>query len=828
MSYQLGMDLGTTYSAAAVAESDSAEIFQLGTSMAPIPSVVLLRDDGTVLTGEAAQRRSLFESGRTAREFKRRFGDPTPYLLGGTPYGVEALTGHLMASIVDRVATERGEQPGVVVLAHPAAYGPYKLGFLEDAARLAGVGVVRFVPEPVAAAVYYSHTERVAQGEVIAVYDFGGGTLDLAVLRKTPDGFEVVGTPEGMERFGGVDLDEAVFGHVDEALGGIVGRSDPDDATTVAAVTSLRNSCREAKEALSADTDVTIPVMLPNLHTEVRLTRGEFEDMIRPRLRETMSALDRTVRSAGVSYADLSRVLLVGGASRIPLVAEMVRDTTGRPVAVDAHPKHAIALGAALIPEAAGTPPAPVVPPEPSEQIGDPPTGSTAAIVGAASEIATSIDPESTIDPEDDQPAPSLEEEKAEGVAIAAESEELDEFEDDGDGDEMPNDPVADEAAGPRSWSRYAVFGVVAALVVAIGGFLWLQGGNDQPGEATPVPTADSAPVADPDAIVASAGRVAAVYLVGYRSMEHDDGWGEWSIGDNHAPDDIASDYLPALGPYSSVDPGVRNEHFEMFSRASIGILSIVWRGRGLPDEELVPAVLDDAERHGLSTAFVFTFPDDAGAEVLVSEVEHLHAAFGDHPALFRPSEPSPWTDGAGMVIVVAGLEVREQQGDLDVGLWRDAVDAAHQIRDGVIVLAVSSDPVWVNEAHFDGLVSGPVDGVEPPSFAWAEGLPPEAWFVPVVSPGSSAQWSSGAEPMVPRGDGAPYETQWDAALSAPRAPNLVMVLSFNDWQSGTQIEPVAAEAVRGDGTPYLDYGSVSPEGYLDLTRAAVERWTGS
>ena len=827
MSYQLGIDLGTTYSAVAVAESGSVEIFQLGTSMASIPSVVLLRDDGTVLTGEAAQRRSLFESGRTAREFKRRLGDPTPYLLGGTPYGVEALTGHLMASIVDRVANERGEQPGVVVLAHPAAYGPYKLGFLEDAARLAGVGAVRFVPEPVAAAVYYSDTQRVAQGETIAVYDFGGGTLDLAVVRKTSDGFEVVGEPEGMERFGGVDLDEAVFGHVDEALGGLVGHSDPDDATTVAAIIALRTACREAKEALSADTDVTIPVMLPNLHTEVRLTRGEFEDMIRPRLSETMSALDRTVRSAGVSYDDLSRVLLVGGASRIPLVAELVRDTTGRPVAVDAHPKHAIALGAALVPAAADTGTAPVVPPDSPEQIGEPSTARSAAtVVGAASVVAASTDSKLTTDLEEDESAPRLEDKEPESAATAAESEEPEDFED--DRDEVQSGPVDVNTGDARPWGRYAVLGIVAALIVTIGGFLWLQGGRDQPGEATPAPVIDPAPVADPDSIVASAGRVAAVYRIGYRSMERDGGWGEWSIGGNLAPDDIAADYFPALGPYSSADPGVLSEHFEMFNQSSIGIVSIVWSGRGSPDEDTVPAVLDAADRHGLSAAFVFPFPDDGGAEVLFSEIEHLHAAFGDHPALFRPNEPSPWLDEAGMVVVVVGTESLEQRDDLDFDVWRDAVDGVHQIGDGVIVLAVSSNPMWVEELHFDGLASGPIEGVEPPSYAWAEGLRTGAWFVPVVSPGRSATWSEDAEPVIPRADGSPYEAQWDATLSAFRSPNLVMILSFNEWQSGTQIEPVASEAVRGNGMPYLTYEPVQPEGYLDLTRAAVERWAGS
>ena len=100
MAYSLGIDLGTTYSAAATARGDRIEIFQLGERAATIPSIVVLRADGEVLTGDAAERRSLGEPTRTAREFKRRLGDPTPIILGGTPYGAEALLAHLLKAIV--------------------------------------------------------------------------------------------------------------------------------------------------------------------------------------------------------------------------------------------------------------------------------------------------------------------------------------------------------------------------------------------------------------------------------------------------------------------------------------------------------------------------------------------------------------------------------------------------------------------------------------------------------------------------------------------------------------------------------------------------------
>lgn len=347
MSYILGVDVGTTYSAGAVHRDGRTEIASIGTRTASIPSVVVLHPHGEVLVGEAAERRSVSEPTRTAREFKRRLGDPVPLLLGGAPYGSETLMAHVLRHLVERVAELEGGPPSFTMMSHPANYSDYKIDLLRETVRLADVGEVRFITEPEAAAVHYASLERVEEGDTVAVYDFGGGTFDAAIVRKSDGRFSLLGTPEGMERLGGIDFDQAVFSHVSDSLGGLLQDLDPADPAALAAVARLREECRLAKEALSTDTDVTIPVLLPNVQTEVRLTRGEFEAMIRPRLGETTDALARTVASAGLSLSDISRVLLVGGSSRIPLVADVVRAATGRDVAVDAHPKHAIAMGAA-------------------------------------------------------------------------------------------------------------------------------------------------------------------------------------------------------------------------------------------------------------------------------------------------------------------------------------------------------------------------------------------------------------------------------------------------------------------------------------------------
>ena len=349
MEYSLGIDLGTTYSAAATARGDRLEIFQLGQQSATIPSIVVLRSDGEVLTGEAAEHRALAEPTRTGREFKRRLGDPTPIILGGTPYGAEALLAHLLRGIVVRVSEQLGGPPAAIALCHPASYGEYKIDLLRQAVRQADIGSVSLLTEPEAAAVDYARQERVPAGTVIAVYDFGGGTFDATILRKTETGFEQLGRPEGMERLGGIDFDEALFTRAMTMVKSSGVALDPDDPATRAALARLRDECRRAKEALSSDTDATIQIFLPGIQQEMRLTRPEFEDMVRPRIRETIQALERAARSSGFGFADLDRVLLVGGSSRIPLVAEMVHEATGRPVAVDAHPKHTMALGAAFI-----------------------------------------------------------------------------------------------------------------------------------------------------------------------------------------------------------------------------------------------------------------------------------------------------------------------------------------------------------------------------------------------------------------------------------------------------------------------------------------------
>jgi YVTN family beta-propeller protein len=353
--YSLAIDLGTSFIAAAVADDRGREMFGLGDGALVAPAAVFVRDDGRLVTGDAAARRAVSHPDRVAREVKRHLGNPTPMILGGAPYAVSDLLGAQLQDVLGRVAEQQGAKPEVVALTHPANWGPFRREQFEDVARSAGITEPLYTTEPEAAAAHYASTRPLAEGEVLAVYDLGGGTFDATVLRRTAHGFQILGTPEGIERLGGADFDDAVFAHVNYLAGGALGELDLSDSRTSVAVARLRQDCTLAKEALSVETEATIPVFLPNRHFDITLTRAELEGMIRAPIESTIGTLDRVLRAAQVDRSDLAAVLLVGGSSRIPLIAQMVSEAFGRPTAVSAHPKHAVALGAALLAEARRT-----------------------------------------------------------------------------------------------------------------------------------------------------------------------------------------------------------------------------------------------------------------------------------------------------------------------------------------------------------------------------------------------------------------------------------------------------------------------------------------
>jgi molecular chaperone DnaK len=350
MSYVVGIDLGTTSTVAAVCRpGGAAQVVPLEGSATAVPSAVYLGADGTLLVGEAAQRRALSDPGHVVRDLTRRVGDATPVLIGRRPVAPEELAARFLARLVDDVARREGGVAARVAVTHPAGWGPHRMGALHAALAEQGLGSAMLVPEPVAAATGYAAGARIEPGATVGIYDLGGGRCDATVLRRERDGFVVVGAPEGVEQFGGADLDEVVLAHVRDALGPAWEALDPTDPDVLAAVADLRREATAAKEALSQDTEVLLPVVLPGSRTQVRLGRAEFEEMIRPALTDTVEAVRRALDGAATSPADLAALVLVGGSVRIPLVPQLLSEEFGRDVTVAPDPVGVVAVGAALV-----------------------------------------------------------------------------------------------------------------------------------------------------------------------------------------------------------------------------------------------------------------------------------------------------------------------------------------------------------------------------------------------------------------------------------------------------------------------------------------------
>lgn len=351
LSYFLAVDVGTSRTAASTARfaADGSLLtapFPLGRSSDSAPSAVFAAD-GELLFGESAERRGIAQPERLVREFKRRVGDDVPIRAGGERFAAEDLYARMVAWVVDAVAEREGTRPAAIAVTIPVTWGGHRSGLVAAALSREIPGEIRLISEPEAAARHYESTSPLEAGRTLAVYDLGGGTFDAVVLRKEADGeVHIAGTPVGIGDFGGADFDDLVLRRV-VAAAGLAGPELAADPATRVALSTLRRECVEAKEALSFDSEAVVPVLVGAAPTTVRLTRSEFEELIEGGVDRTIEALAQALETAGVEDADLEAILLTGGSSRIPRIAELLSERFDRPIAVDADPKAIVALGAA-------------------------------------------------------------------------------------------------------------------------------------------------------------------------------------------------------------------------------------------------------------------------------------------------------------------------------------------------------------------------------------------------------------------------------------------------------------------------------------------------
>ncbi|PVW03343.1 molecular chaperone DnaK [Microbacterium sp. Gd 4-13] len=348
--YFLAIDVGMTRTAAAVSQRSggvtTVTSVPLGRHSDHASTAVFVGESG-LLFGDAAERRGLTQPDRLIREFKRRVGDDVPVVAGDQTFTAEQLFAHVVTWVTETVSEREGRSPSAISVTVPAAWGEYRSERVGAAIAHEGWRDVNLIPEPEAAARHYDHVNPLETGRALAVYDLGGGTFDAVVVRKDKKGaLRIVSPASGLSDVGGADFDDLLLRHVMTAAGisADVLATDPGARVALAA---LRRECVDAKESLSFDSETVIPVLLGGRSTSVRVTRAEFEAMIEARIERTTDALEQSIESASLRADRLDAILLVGGSSRIPRVAQLLSERVDVAIAVDADPKAVVAFGAA-------------------------------------------------------------------------------------------------------------------------------------------------------------------------------------------------------------------------------------------------------------------------------------------------------------------------------------------------------------------------------------------------------------------------------------------------------------------------------------------------
>jgi hypothetical protein len=346
---RLGVDFGTTHTVAALGMPDSPAQPLLFDASPLLSSAVFAEHDGRLLVGRDADRSARLDPTRFEPNPKRRIDDGQ-VLLGSRAYPVVDVVGAVLRRVAGEAARVAGAMPATTVITYPANWAASRKAVLAEAARQAGMGSVTLIPEPVAAAVYFTTDlgRRMPPGGALVVYDFGGGTFDTTILRLRFDGGWDIVASDGLSDVGGIDLDAAIVEH----LGRTISQRDPaawQRLTHPADDTDRRHhrtfwtDVRAAKEQLSRASSAVVHV--PLLEIDTHLTREEFEHLARPYLERTLDLTAGTMQRAGVRADQVAGLFLVGGSSRIPVVSTLLHHRLGVAPTLIEQPELVVAQG---------------------------------------------------------------------------------------------------------------------------------------------------------------------------------------------------------------------------------------------------------------------------------------------------------------------------------------------------------------------------------------------------------------------------------------------------------------------------------------------------
>lgn len=353
------IDIGTSYSSICILGPDGkARPVDVSTgasmfgSKYSLPSAVFVEDNGNILVGQAAMNSRRHKPQNFHKEFKRNLGEEIPFLLGERSFRPEELYTELFRHMKLRAEKLTGEPIEKAYLTYPASYGAKRREKLCSAAKAAGLFELELVDEPTAAAMCYCAEGYIKDGQTLLVYDFGGGTFDVSLIRYENGKFELLSEPLGLERCGGMDIDYLIAADIREAiekeLPGTWDSLQKNPSRFMRFTSQLNELAVKAKHHLSDANSFEeyIEVGMDDVHYQLTLER--FNGMIASLVGQTLQTCRRALDEAGAAPSEISAVLMVGGTSRIPLVQEMARKITGKPALCAADLELAVAQGALM------------------------------------------------------------------------------------------------------------------------------------------------------------------------------------------------------------------------------------------------------------------------------------------------------------------------------------------------------------------------------------------------------------------------------------------------------------------------------------------------
>ena len=354
MARAVGIDLGTTNSAIAVLEGGEPTIIPNAEGGRTTPSVVAFSKSGEILVGEIAKRQAVTNVDRTISSVKRHMGTDWSVEIDDKRYTAQEISARILAKLKADAEAYLGEPVTNAVITVPAYFNDAERHATKEAGTIAGLTVDRIVNEPTAAALAYG-LDKGKEDELILVFDLGGGTFDVSLLEvgKDDDGFSTiqVRATNGDNRLGGDDWDARI---VDWLVKQVKSKDGVDLSKDKIAMQRLKDAAEQAKKELSSATSTNINLQYLSMsesgpiHLDEKLTRSNFQEMTADLLERTKIPFHNVIKDAGVKVSDIDHVVLVGGSTRMPAVADVVRELTGKDPNKGVNPDEVVAIGAAL------------------------------------------------------------------------------------------------------------------------------------------------------------------------------------------------------------------------------------------------------------------------------------------------------------------------------------------------------------------------------------------------------------------------------------------------------------------------------------------------